>query len=252
MFGNGHPVVFLHGFLESLKMWDYLALDSSNIKAIYIDLPGHGLSDNEDDGIPSVEFMAYKVKELLDYLKIDEFSIVGHSMGGYVALFLKHIFPHYSKLNLNYGCFKIVLLNSNFWEDSEIKKNDRLRIVEIVNKNKELFIQAAIPNLFLDQDSFKSEISSLVNESLKMSQFAISYATLAMRTRQNFKNILFNNPKHFLIIHGDSDPVIPLSKMLEQLSCLDVKFEVLNNVGHMAHIEDSKNVLKLISGFLEY
>ena len=251
MFGNGHPVVFLHGFLESHSMWDYLNINSLKIKAILVDLPGHGFSLNEDEDIPSIKFMALKVKELLVHLDIHEFSVVGHSMGGYVALDLKQMDPHYSNSNLNYGCYKVVLLNSNFWEDSDLKKKERLRIVDVVFKNKKLFIQTAISGLFLNQLTHKNEIDDLIKEALNIDKHAISYASLAMRNRPNFKKIVAYNNKDFLIIQGDLDSVVPKTKMLEEINGLNVQFELLKDCGHMCHIESSESVIDILADFLE-
>ena len=122
--GKGFPVVFLHGFLESVSMWDYLKLEMMNFQSILIDLPGHGDSLNEDEDVPSIEYMAFKVKELLIHLNIKDFSVVGHSMGGYVSLVLKNEL-NISSSGFILNCSKVVLLNSNFWEDSEEKKRDR-------------------------------------------------------------------------------------------------------------------------------
>ena len=41
--GNGYPVVFFHGFLESLSMWEQLNFKDS-FRCIEIDFPGHGMS----------------------------------------------------------------------------------------------------------------------------------------------------------------------------------------------------------------
>ena len=251
MFGNGHPVVFLHGFLESHSMWEYLNIKSLKIKAILVDLPGHGLSLNEDDEIPSIKFMALKVKELLVHLDIREFSIVGHSMGGYVALDLKDMNPYYSISNLNYGCSKVVLLNSNFWEDSDLKKKERLRIVDVVLKNKKLFIQTAVTGLFINQIDYKNEIEFLIKEALNIDKHSISYASLAMRNRKSFKKIVLDNNKDFLIIQGDLDSVVPKSKMLEEINGLNVQFELLKDCGHMCHIEASESVVEILADFLE-
>ena len=251
MFGNGHPVVFLHGFLESHSMWDYLNINSLKIKAVLVDLPGHGFSLNEDEDIPSIKFMALKVEELLVHLNIHEFSVVGHSMGGYVALELKEMNPFYSISNINYGCTKVVLLNSNFWEDSDLKKKERLRIVDVVFKNKKLFIQTAVNGLFLNQVTHKNEIENLIKEALNIDKHAISYASLAMRNRQNFKKLVSDNNKDFLIIQGDLDSVVPKSKMLEEINGLNIRFEFLKNCGHMCHIEASDSVTEILADFLD-
>ena len=43
VFGNGHPVVFLHGFMESISMWDFIESSNFPFQCIVIDLPGHTL-----------------------------------------------------------------------------------------------------------------------------------------------------------------------------------------------------------------
>jgi pimeloyl-ACP methyl ester carboxylesterase len=237
MFGKGHSVVFLHGFLESISMWKYLDLENQNFQSILIDLPGHGLSKNVDNNEPSLEYMARKVMEVLFKLEVKTFSVVGHSMGGYVGLILK-------ELN---NCDKVILLNSNFWEDTEEKKRDRLRVVDIVLKNKNLFIREAIPNLFSDKKKFKDEIEELIDEAIKMDSHAISYASLAMRNRKNKKSLIQKNSSDFVIFQGLKDSVVLEETMRNEIKDLGVRLETFKKSGHMAHIEESENVINLIS-----
>ena len=79
-------LVLLHGFMENLMIWTdmepYLAKDFTLIK---IDLPGHGLSKIYRE-IHTMELMAEEVKKLTDHLKLENFHLLGHSMGGYVSL----------------------------------------------------------------------------------------------------------------------------------------------------------------------
>lgn len=243
--GNGHPVLFLHGFLESITMWEVLRLEKMNFQSILIDLPGHGQSLNEDDEEPSIDFMSEKVIEVLEELGINSFSVVGHSMGGYVALNLKQ-----RCLDQKSKCEKVILLNSNFWEDSESKKKDRLRVADIVFKNKNLFVKEAIPNLFVDKEIFKNEIEDLLNEALLIDKHAISYASLAMRNRGNTKKVIENNPNNFLIIQGLLDPIVSVDDMKDEINGIGVRLEILDGVGHMAHFESTENVRKIISDFI--
>jgi pimeloyl-ACP methyl ester carboxylesterase len=245
--GNGHPVLFLHGFLESISMWKVLELDTLPFQSVLIDLPGHGKSLNEDDREPSIDFMSEKVIEVIRELGITEFSVVGHSMGGYIALNLK---KRFSTKDEKITCEKVVLLNSNFWEDSESKKKDRLRVADIVFKNKNLFVKEAIPNLFVDKEVFKKEIENLLSEALLIDKHAISYASLAMRNRPDTKEVITQNPNDFLIIQGLLDPIVQANTMKEEVKGLNVIMEILDDAGHMAHFESTRNVQKIISGFL--
>ncbi len=246
--GNGYPVVFLHGFLESLTMWDYIQIEKFPFKSVLIDLPGHGESVNEDDREPSIYFMAEKVLKLLSNLKIHTFSIVGHSMGGYVALEVKNKSVNHPQNGSN--CQKVILLNSNFWVDSDVKKNDRLRIAEIVFKNKELFLHTAIPNLFNLPSIYQEEIDVLLKEALLMNEHAIAYASLAMRNRENLSSLVANFESDFLIIQGDEDSIVPKDIMEKMISNLTIEYLLVKNTGHMAHIQSSNSVKTAISNFI--
>lgn len=240
--GQGKPVVFLHGFLESISMWSDLELHELNFQAILVDLPGHGASKNEDNStVPSIDFMAIEVLKLIDYLNLKTIDVVGHSMGGYVALTIKQI---------NKNCNKIVLLNSNFWEDTPEKIKDRIRVADIVFKNKNLFLKEAIPNLYNDRLKYNSQISSLLEEAMRMDSFSIAYASLAMSKRKNLKELLVNSPEDFCIIQGELDQIVPSSKMKEELDGLGVDCNVVYGVGHMSHFENSSEVGKLINDFI--
>ncbi|MFZ9658097.1 MAG: alpha/beta fold hydrolase, partial [Crocinitomicaceae bacterium] len=134
-------------------MWDYLPLNDLPIQQIRIDLPGHGNSALPDQ-VPSIAGMAQAVFEVLDSLAIQSFSVVGHSMGAYVGL----------ELSMHPGFQQLILLNSNCWSDSEQKKQDRLRVAQIVYKAKDIFIREAIPNLFQSPESSKKESAVLIEE----------------------------------------------------------------------------------------
>lgn len=140
--GEGPVWVFLHGFLESSSMWEALPLSELPITTLFIDLPGHGKSELLAQN-PSIRSMANEVDKVLVYLDIQNFTIVGHSMGAYVGI----------ELSQHTGFQKLILLNSNCWSDSEQKKQDRLRVATLVQKAKSHFVREAIPNLFSNPDS---------------------------------------------------------------------------------------------------
>jgi pimeloyl-ACP methyl ester carboxylesterase len=119
-----------------------------------------------------------------------------------------------------------------------------------VLKNKNLFIQTAVPGLFIDSILFKKEIDDLIKEALNINKHAISYASLAMRNRQNFKKLVTDYDKDFLIIQGGLDSVVPPSIMLDEIFGLNVEFKLLKDCGHMCHIESSESVLGILSDFL--
>jgi pimeloyl-ACP methyl ester carboxylesterase len=237
-FGEGEPVVFLHGFLESISMWEKISLESISFKSILIDLPGHGESKNEDNSlIPTIDYMANQVIATLNHIGIINYSIVGHSMGGYVALLLKKV---------DVRCKKVVLLNSNFWQDSPKKQKDRIRVADIVFKNKNLFLKEAIPNLYNDQLKYKAQIEALLEEAKNMESFSIAYASLAMSKRMDFSEMISQKPTDFVIIQGETDQIVPKITMEAHPVLQNVSYHLIKNTGHMSHFENPREVLQLL------
>lgn len=235
--GDGKTLVFLHGFLESSTMWSFLNLQALKARKVFIDLPGHGkspLTDNSES--PSIDFMAKEVLTVLNFFELDSYSVIGHSLGGYVGLHMKEI---------DARCKKVVLLNSNFWEDSEQKKKDRIRVAEIAFKAKKLFIQEAIPNLFGKPENHAEEIDELIEEALKMAPESIAYSALAMRERKDYTREVSENQTEYFIIHGKLDKLVDTDFLKSQLKSVENLF-VIENAGHMAHIEQSEEVFGIL------
>lgn len=242
--GEGIPIVLLHGFLESSTMWDYLSLSSLKMKFIRIDLPGHGKSIHFSSDNPTIDYFASCVIDVLDELKIYHFHVLGHSMGGYVALNIAKRFPQ--------RVFTCGLMNSNFWSDSEEKKRDRTRVVEIVRKNKNIFINEAIPRLFHSHHNFHSEIASLIHDAKTMTSEAIAFASIAMRDREDNTDLVNkHNQVEIYIIQGDEDKTIPVDVMNKNLLLKD-RLTIIPNSGHMSHIEQSNRVSQLLINKLNY
>ncbi len=84
--GQGEAVLFLHGWAASGKFWrfsvDYFA---KNYRCIVPDLPGFG---DTKAGMkdPDLSSMTESVHELLKHLGVSSFHVVGHCMGGSVAV----------------------------------------------------------------------------------------------------------------------------------------------------------------------
>ena len=232
--GKGPVTVYLHGFLESSSMWKSLNLADNPGTHILIDLPGHGKSLLLDSmSEPTIRFMAEEVEKVLAYLKVQDYRVVGHSMGGYVALSL-----------LAHAALKpkhVTLLNSNYWSDSEAKKADRLRVARIAYSGKQLFINEAIPNLFVDSKKFKIQIEALKNEAANMTSDAIAYSALAMRNRNDYSELVAQMPTRIQIIHGALDRLVSVEELQNRLGMLNnatlPDVVIIPHAGHMAHWE---------------
>jgi pimeloyl-ACP methyl ester carboxylesterase len=245
--GEGPVTVYLHGFLESSTMWEPLNLANIPGTHLLIDLPGHGNSPLDDTvNEPSIRFMADEVEKVLVHLNIQDYRIVGHSMGGYVAIaLLAHAACKPSR---------VTLLNSNYWSDSEAKQADRVRVARIAYSGKQLFINEAIPNLFVDPAAFKEQITALKREAETMTADAIAYAALAMRSRTDYTELVAHIPTRIQIIHGALDRLVSVEELQDRLTALNgttlPKVVIIPHAGHMAHWEATREVhIALFSSF---
>jgi len=91
--GDGPPIVFLHGVLGSHEVWADLAAELAQEHTVVVpDLFGHGASDKHE-GDYSLGAHAAGVRDLLSALGFDRVTMIGHSLGGGIALQFSYLFP---------------------------------------------------------------------------------------------------------------------------------------------------------------
>ena len=241
--GKGPILVLLHGFLCSSLIWDrIIPLFKKEYKLILVDLPGHG--ESKDVYVNSIKLMAELVFNTLGSLGIEKFSVLGHSMGGYVAMEMAH-----QKVS---SIEKIILLNSTPYADTKEKKNNRNRAIKAVQDRHEIFVRQFIPALFSKENivACKNEITCLQEEASKVNTEMIIKGLEAMRDREDYMNEL---AKHLMInlILGDDDPVVDANSLLALLSDVsNVNLKVINDSGHMSFYEQPEICSELIEGCL--
>ena len=242
--GNGNTIVLLHGFSESSKIWNkYTARLSKQYQVIGIDLPGHGKSEvvKQEN---SMEYMAEIVKNVLDEEEVSKCVMIGHSMGGYVALAFAEKVPA-----LLSG---LCLFNSSAAADSEEQKVNRDRTIEVIKANHFNFLSSFIPDLFTaeNQEIYKKEISKLIKGSEKMTTEGIISSMMALRNRANRYHVLQDISIPVLFIAGQQDKRVPLDKVLEQISLpKEAHVLLLKEVAHMGYIEASEQTYNAIKNF---
>ncbi len=83
--GKGSPLVLIHGFLGSSKMWEpQINFFKDHFRVITPDLPGFGKS-NKAKSHNNIQSIANLLLNCLDEKKIDKFYLLGHSMGGMIV-----------------------------------------------------------------------------------------------------------------------------------------------------------------------
>ncbi|MEZ7506769.1 alpha/beta fold hydrolase [Flavobacterium sp. Arc2] len=242
--GKGTVIVLLHGFLENQKMWDnYIVPFSKKNRVITIDLLGHG--ETECLGyVHSMEDNADAVHAVLAELRIRKAILVGHSMGGYVALAFAELYPENVK--------GVALLNSTARADSEERKLNRDRAIRAVKQSYIGFVSLAVANLFSEnnRERLAAEIEYTKKEALKTPLQAIVASLEGMKIRNDREVLLHltNFPK--LLVLGEKDPILPFEETKEQIENTEVELVTFPD-GHMSYIENQEELTKVLLHFFK-
>lgn len=239
-------IVLLHGYLESMIIWEEFAyLLTPNARVITLDLPGHGISMIKGE-VHSMEMLADTVSELLKVLGIERCTLVGHSMGGYVALAFAERHPEQLE--------RIVLMHATPNGDTPEKAADRQREIEaIAAGRKELLVRKAAARRFAEQNRkrFADEITDCIEIALLNEDEGIVAIVRGMGERPDRNEMLskLNVPQMF--IFGRNDDYIPTERA-ESVAARHPQAEVvwLEQTGHMGLIEEPEACAEAIIKFM--
>ncbi len=242
--GKGTTIVLLHGFLENLTMWQAIkpSLLQRN-RVVCIDLLGHGKTECFGY-VHSMELMADVVTEVLKHLKVRRSILVGHSMGGYVALAFAEMYPDNVK--------GLCLLNSTTRADSAERVSLRNRAIEAVKSNYDSLVRMSISNLFRPKNRtlFKEEIKHVKKEALKTPLQGYIAAQEGMKIRMDREALLHFSPYPKMMIIGKKDPILNYHDLTDQVNGSSVEKIELPD-GHMSHIENQQEVISALQKFVK-
>lgn len=239
-------ILLLHGYLESLDVWeDFAKLLSQEYRVVAMDLPGHGISQVMGP-IHTMEFLADTVVGVLDELQIERATVVGHSMGGYVAL--ETLRRRSDRVE------KLVLLSSTPNTDSPEKLADRDREIALIEGgHKDLLAPTAAKQGFATDNlrRMKEEIVFLEEQALVAEPEGVVALLRGMKERKDSNELLRESTVPQLFILGKKDNYIPLAKA-EEIVAGHPQATVawLENSGHLGFFEEPEACAKAIADFV--
>jgi pimeloyl-ACP methyl ester carboxylesterase len=242
--GQGHPLIFLHGFCESGEMWHYLADSlSTQYRVICPDLPGFGSSPITHP-ITCLEDVAEQLEEWMDALQIQNPIVMGHSLGGYVALALLERMGDRIKA--------IGLLHSTAFADDLEKKEMRNRVLIFLNKHGAAkFVISFVPQLFPEhrRDELADAMALAIEDGQRSSLEGLLAYTVAMRDRKDRLAVLqqFLGPK--LLLAGTLDGSVKIESSHAQQEAFTHYIE-LEGVGHLGMVEEKEKTLVVVQDFV--
>lgn len=233
-------VIFLHGFGEDATVWtDFLKLLPK--EHTYF-CPDYASITN----IESIDGYADWLKTYTNENTIAESIIIGHSMGGYIALAYAEKF---SNEVLGLGLF-----HSSAYADNEERKEIRLKTTRVIDKQGTAkFIKGFYPNMFTEE--FKEKNVDFIEKQIgRYSYFpkeALMNAQIVMRMREDKTKVLKDADYPIMILAGEKDTFVPKTAALEQIDLLkNNQSAVLDGVAHAGMFENPIESAKVVTAFL--
>lgn len=239
-------LTLIHGVGGSAQDFaDLVPLLANNYKLILVDLPGYGDSAQSKELYSSSNY-AKNLAIVLPGVANQSNSIVGHSMGGNVALQLVEMAPHLAK--------KLILIDAagmlHKFSYSKYVALNKVSKVPFLSKKHQNKLGGWIDKINQFVPDFTDILLSGPSRAHVLNDNS-TYISAISVMHENLTNTLRNINTPSLIIWGQADPVMPYHTgvMLNYLLA-DSQFELIPNVGHSPQKESSEEVYQMMFRFL--
>ena len=225
--GKGSPLVLLHGYPLDHQLWDQVVpLLEATFDLILPDLRGFGESTTVNTPYTMDDY-ASDIAGLLDNLGIQKAAIVGHSMGGYVALAFARLYPQ--------RVSALGLVSTQALADPADRKEGRYKSATDVTENGIAGVVATMTPKFTSDERLQAVAREMME---RQKPAAYIGALKAMAERMDASPLLapFNFP--IVIVHGTADALIPIDRAREVKAAVPkAHLAELSDVGHMPMME---------------
>jgi abhydrolase domain-containing protein 6 len=244
--GNKAAILLLHGYSADKNAWTrfgkYLA---SDYQLIIPDLAGHGDSPFDPNLSYSIEAQALRLIQLLDQLEVQQFHVVGNSMGGFIAAYLAIEYPT--------RILSAALIDPAGTRSAQPSEMDNMlrqgRNPFHINNKKEFAEFYAmtmakppyVPRVVLD-----ALAEDYIAKRQQLQQIFGDYSSsplLAERLPQLYQSTL--------LIWGEEDEIIHVSGSENWKTIPNLEMEIWSDLGHMPMLEDPNRTAECYLRFLE-
>lgn len=244
--GEGMPLIFLHAFPLSQRMWDdQVAAFSGTHRVITFDWRGFGESSLPESSSDMSSF-AEDLAGLMDCLRIDRAVICGLSMGGYAALSFLRTYAHRVEA--------LILADTRATADTEEGRRNRLTMAALVREEGPGAIVNQMISRLLGAKSIDNNpgVVSRVRAMIeKNCSDGIARALVGMAVRPDSTSLLSQLRCPTLVIVGEDDLLTPPSDAEAMATLIPgAKLAVIKGVGHLPNIEWPAEFNRILEGFL--
>ena len=240
-----NTLLFIHGWSFDSNIWINQWDLKNEYRIITLDLPGHGFSRyNKNIDI---------IEELHHRFGMGNLTIIGHSLGGFLALQLSQVYPDLVK-NLILISSPVKFIKSKDY-DFGLSKEEVEKLRKFITENYPGYLLIFMRWLFTDaerkQDNFKQIWHNLEKREVWPSKEALQ-SYLSFIEEGDLRSGLEKVKADVLIIGGDKDPICPLNSLYylsEKIKGSKVEF--FKDCGHLPFLTHPERFNKLVKEFLD-
>ncbi|MCI0417702.1 MAG: alpha/beta hydrolase [Acidobacteria bacterium] len=246
--GNGPPIVLLHGFPLSLKMWDAeVKAWRRNFRVIAPDFRGFG-----DSPMAAGEFSmagcAQDLRDLLASLRIQqEVVLLGLSMGGYISF--EFVREHQEMLR------GLILVGTQPVADSDAARQARYETADFVRREGTALLADRLIPRFLGRTTLATKpavvetVRSLIQSN---SPEAIAQACYGLASRRDSTSFLADIKLPTLLVAGAEDALIASAQAeMMHRQVRQSRLVVVEQCGHLINLEQPQVLDQAVSSFLK-
>lgn len=233
---NPVSFVLIHGHGVDASIWDSIYADLAStgpvLKPDFSRLTSHS----------SIEAYAEELAARLQDAAIDEVVLVGHSMGGYIALAFAERYPEQVR--------GLVLFHSTAYADDEERKAQRKQLIETIrDQGGAQFIEKQLPKTVAP--SYPAEqVQTLVDRFRSLPTDALVAGMEAIASRPDRTHVLCEATFPVLLVLGKEDQIISFEKT-EKLADLSERITVapVERAGHLSMVEQPDAARQILEDF---
>ncbi|MCR6096258.1 alpha/beta hydrolase [Salipaludibacillus agaradhaerens] len=246
---NKPPLLLLHGFMSSTYTFHKIfPVLQEYFSVVTVDLPGFGRSEKSTSFIYSYHHYGMLVNDILTYFNLQNVIVVGHSMGGQIALNLAKIVP----CNIN----KLILIGCSGYLKRSRKRLIYCSYIPFFDKLMALYINkhgvaSGLKNVFYDQSFITNSHIEEFGRPLKDKKM---YKSLVRLIRHREGDLIGRDLNKIdlpvLLIWGREDRVVPVNvgyRLANDLPNCDLK--VYEKAGHLITEERPDKVCEAILSY---
>jgi len=242
--GNGSPVILIHGWMASSNYWEKAFNPLSRFGRVFsLDLPGYGKSERQEGGGYGISDLVKYLDRYIDKMGLEKVHLVGHSMGGIVAI--QYALLHPEKVE------KMVLVSSPFYPRPATLS---LKLLRIPLLGRAIFWagKGPIGRFYLKRAFFNEEkMEEIFMEDLERVSYRVMLSSMKSIQSIDLREKISDLKQPVLIIWGKEDRQVPVSVGKElQKGIKGSRLVIFDRCGHCPMVEWPQRFCHEVKTFL--